>query len=95
MSTWSALPDEIVERVLSYCVADGLRDEWVNRASLIEFEYNPNGCGTITSYIFPFLRILQFEKRCRYILKGMCVFKICKFQSGAREYDFRKGILHK
>ena len=94
MSTWSALPDEIVEHVLSYCVADGLRDEW-SCLSLIEFEYNPNACGTKTSFVWNFLRILQFEKRCRYILKGMCVFKICKFQIGAREYDFRKGILHK
>jgi hypothetical protein len=93
MSTWSALPDEIVEHVLSYCVAYGLRDIWIYRP-LSSFEHNPNACGFQISYIFYFLRILQFEKRCRYILKGMCVFKICKV-NGRIEYDFRKGILHK
>ena len=98
---WNLLPAEVVERIFSYVIADQLRDHWGRWTALATFEDKPTECGTPCSYIFPVLRALQFQKACRPILKGMCVFKPCikgdKDSKGKlqMEYDLRFGLLHK
>ena len=103
MASWNDLPNEVVEHILSYCCADGLRKvskQWPG-VTLRLFEYNPHDCGIKSECIFDFMRLLQFEKRCRTILKDMCVFKSCinpkTYHNGIlkKEWDFKSGILHK
>lgn len=91
--SWNSLPDEIVEHILSYYIADQLRSDY-DYLPLINFEHNPKDCGIRSYYIPPWIRTLQFEKRCRHILKGMCVFKRCLIHKEKKEWDFRGGILH-
>lgn len=47
MASWSDLPNEIVEHILRYCCADGLRNEvfLFGRLDLWCFEHNPAVCG--------------------------------------------------
>jgi len=103
MASWKDLPNEIVEHILSYCCADGMRKVslWWPGVTLRHFEHNPNDCGIKSGCIYEFMRRLQFEKRCRTILKGMCVFKSCiKHKTDdkgnlQKEWDFKSGILHR
>ena len=104
MASWNDLPNEVVEHILSYCCADGMRNEvfqcW-GRLDLWCYEHDAAVCGIISERIFYFMRRLQFEKRCRTILKGMCVFKPCinhKTDHNGNfkmEWSFKKGILHR
>lgn len=99
-SGWDAIPNEIVEHIFSFVIANELRTQW-QRIPLINFEAINDECGTKCSYIWPCFRQLQFEKRCRRILKGMCVFKLCTrdirwgdHRLKKMEYDFKRGLLH-
>jgi hypothetical protein len=96
-SGWDAIPNEIVEHIFSFVIANELRTQW-HTVPLINFEAINDECGTKCSYIWPLFRQLQFERRCRRILKAMCVFKLCPqgdSYGGKMEYDFKRGLLHK
>ena len=96
MVSWGDLPNEIVEHILSYCCVDALRNEPGLPLNLFKIIV---GCNRDlnTKCMFGFMKHLQFEKRCRIILKGMCVFKSVIGADGNlyNRWNFKSGILHR
>jgi hypothetical protein len=107
MERWcfEALPNEIIERIFSYVIAQTLVEKWKFVSKDIDvlsyFEHKDGKCGVRCSDKYSVFKQLELNKRCRAILKGMCVFKPCVKGERTRdgnilmEYDFRPGILHK
>lgn len=98
--SFDGLPDELIEHIFSYVVADELYKDFGVYTSITVFEYGQDKCGTRCTYVMPSFRKLSYNRRCRRILKGMCVFTQCvehKDQKGKpdKEYHFRPGLLHK
>lgn len=93
--SFDGLPDEMIERIFSYVVADELQRKWGKYTPITVFEYGHNECGVVCSYLIPVFRTLSYDRRCRRILKGMCVFTQCPKHNKLKEYHFRPGLLHK